>query len=140
MVVALDQVTKHLAVSRLGDGHVVSVIDGILTFRLLYNPGGAFGLGRGVPGFFLAASLVIGVMVTMLARNVDDPRWIVPLGLVLGGGVGNVIDRLFREPAGRVVDFIDLQVWPLFNIADSAIVVGVITLFWLSFRAPKPDR
>ena len=137
LVVALDQITKQLAVSRLGDGTVVDVIDGILTFRLTYNSGGAFGLGQGMPGFFLAASVVIAVMVVVLARRVDDPRWVIPLGCILGGGVGNLIDRVARSPGGRVVDFIDLQVWPLFNVADSAIVVGVITLFWLSFRAPR---
>ena len=139
LIVALDQLTKHLAVSRLDDGRVVNVIDGILTFRLTYNPGGAFGLGRGLPGFFLVASIVIVVMVIVLARRIDDPRWVVPLGAILGGGVGNLIDRLVREPGGRVVDFIDLQVWPLFNIADSAIVLGVVTLFWLTFRAPPDD-
>ena len=139
IVVALDQITKHLAVSRLDDGHVVDVIDGVLTFRLTYNPGGAFGLGQGQPGFFLVASIVIAVLVVVLARRVDDPRWVIPLGCVLGGGVGNLIDRIVRSPGGRVVDFIDLQVWPLFNIADSAIVVGVMLLFWLSFRAPKDN-
>jgi signal peptidase II len=140
LIVALDQVTKHLAVSRLDDGHVVDVIDGILTFRLTYNPGGAFGLGQDQPWFFLIASMVIAVAVIVLARRVDDPRWVLPLGLVLGGGVGNLIDRVFRSPGGRVVDFIDLQVWPLFNVADSAIVVGVMLLFWLSFRPPQTDR
>jgi signal peptidase II len=140
LVVAVDQITKHLAVSRLSDGDVVDVIDGILTFRLTYNSGGAFGFGQGIPGFFLAASLVIVVMVIVLARKVDDPRWIVPLGCVLGGGVGNLIDRLLREPGGRVVDFVDLQVWPLFNVADSAIVLGVIALFYLSFRTPSAER
>ena len=137
IVVALDQITKHLAVSRLDDGHVVDVIDGVLTLRLTYNPGGAFGLGQGQPGFFLVASTLIAVLVIALARRVDDPRWVMPLGLVLGGGVGNLIDRIVRNPGGRVVDFIDLQVWPLFNVADSAIVVGVALLFWYSFRAPK---
>lgn len=137
IVVVLDQITKHLAVSRLDDGHVVDVIDGILTFRLTYNPGGAFGLGQGQPWFFLVASIVISVMVIVLARKVEDPRWVVPLGCILGGGVGNLIDRVFRSPGGRVVDFVDLQVWPLFNVADSAIVVGVVLLFWLSFRAPQ---
>jgi signal peptidase II len=140
LIVVLDQITKHLAVSRLDDGHVVDVIDGILTFRLTYNPGGAFGLGQGQPWFFLIASMVIAVAVIVLARKVDDPRWVLPLGLVLGGGVGNLIDRVFRSPGGRVVDFIDLQVWPLFNVADSAIVVGVMLLFWLSFRPPQTDR
>ena len=139
LIVALDQFTKHLAVSRLDDGSVTNVIDGILTFRLTYNPGGAFGLGRGLPGFFLVASVAIVVMVIVIARRVDDPRWVIPLGCILGGGVGNLIDRLVREPGGRVVDFIDLQVWPLFNIADSAIVLGVVALFWLSFRAPTNE-
>ena len=137
VIVVLDQVTKHLVLSELSDGDVVHVIDGILTLRLTYNPGGAFGLGQDIPGFFLAASVVIGIAVILMARKIDDPRWLVPLGLVLGGGVGNLIDRTIRDTGGRVVDFIDLQVWPLFNVADSAIVVGVITLFWLSFRAPK---
>ena len=136
MIVVLDQVTKHFVLSELSDGAVVRVIDGILTFRLTYNPGGAFGLGKDIPGFFLVASVVIGVAVILMARKVDDPRWLIPLGLVLGGGVGNLIDRTIRDTGGRVVDFVDLQVWPLFNVADSAIVVGVITLFWLSFRTP----
>lgn len=133
----LDQITKHLAVSRLDGGRVIDVIDGVLTFRLIYNPGGAFGLGQGQPGFFLVASIVIAVLVIALARRADDPRWVIPLGFVLGGGVGNLTDRILRSPGGRVVDFIDLQAWPLFNIADSAIVVGVAALFWLSIRASK---
>ena len=138
-VVALDQLTKHLVVSRLGRNEVVDVIEGVVTFRLTYNPGGAFGLGQSIPWFFLVASVAIAVMIVYLARNVDDPRWLIPLGVVLGGGIGNLIDRVVRSPGGRVVDFIDLQVWPLFNVADSAIVVGVATLFLLSFRAPKTE-
>ncbi|MBW3594936.1 MAG: signal peptidase II, partial [Actinobacteria bacterium] len=126
-------------VTELGDGDVVRVIDGILTLRLTYNPGGAFGLGQSVPGFFVVASLVIAATIVYLARKVDDPRWLLPLGAVLGGGVGNLIDRFARSPGGQVVDFIDLQVWPLFNVADSAIVVGVSILFFLSFRAPKNE-
>ena len=137
MIVVLDQVTKHFVLSELSDGDVVHVIDGILRFRLKYNPGGAFGIGQNIPGFFLAASVAIGIAVVLLARKVDDPRWLVPLGLVLGGGAGNLIDRTIRDTGGRVVDFIDILVWPLFNVADSAIVIGVIILFWLSFRAPK---
>lgn len=137
LIVALDQLTKHFVVSTLGDGDVVRVIDGILTFRLTYNPGGAFGLGQSIPAFFIIASVLISVMVVYLAIHADDPRWLVPLGAVLGGGIGNLIDRLLRDPGGQVVDFVDLQVWPLFNVADSAIVVGVATLFFLSFLSPK---
>jgi len=141
LVVLLDQLTKHWVVTELGDGDVVTLIEGVLTFRLTYNPGGAFGLGQSVPVFFAIASLLISAVIVYLARRVDDPRWLVPLGTVLGGGIGNLIDRFAREPGGRVVDFVDLQVWPLFNVADSAIVIGVTILFFLSFRSPKtkPD-
>lgn len=137
MVAGLDQFTKHLVVNELSDGSVVTVIDGILYFRLTLNPGGAFGIGQGVPGLFLVASLVTLVIVLLLARNIREPSWAIPLGLVLGGGIGNLVDRIFRDTGGRVIDFIDLQFWPLFNVADSAIVVGVIVLFVLSFGSNR---
>ena len=134
-MVALDQATKHLVVSELSDGSVVTVIEGVLSFRLVHNPGGAFGIGRDVPGLFLAASLITLVVVLFLARRIEEQSWAVPLGLVLGGGMGNLVDRIVRDTGGRVIDFIDLHVWPLFNVADSAIVIGVIVMFILSFRA-----
>lgn len=139
VIVALDQLTKHLVVSRLSDGDIVTVIEGVLTFRLTYNPGGAFGIGQSFPAFFTIASLMISGLIVYLARSVEDPRWLVPLGAVLGGGMGNLVDRLVRDPGGRVVDFVDLQMWPLFNVADSAIVTGVAILFLLSLRSPKRE-
>ncbi len=139
VVVGLDQLTKHLVVSKLGEGDVIHVIDNVLTLHLTLNSGGAFGIGRGLPGFFLAASIAVVALVIVLARRIDDPRWLIPLGLVLGGGLGNLVDRVFRSTEGRVVDFIDLQVWPVFNVADSAIVIGVLTLFWFSFRTPRTE-
>ena len=135
VVAALDQLTKHLVLSELSDGSVIEVIDGVLTLRLTYNPGGAFGIGQDYPELFLAASLITLVVVLVLARRIEHRSWAIPLGLVLGGGIGNIIDRVFRDTGGRVVDFIDLQVWPLFNLADSAIVIGVILMFMLSFRS-----
>lgn len=135
VVAALDQLTKHLVLSALSDGSVIEVIDGIVTLRLTYNPGGAFGIGQGFPELFLAASLITLVVVLFLARRIEYRSWAIPLGLVLGGGIGNIIDRVFRDTDGRVIDFIDLQVWPLFNLADSAIVIGVIVMFILSFRS-----
>ena len=139
LVVALDQFTKHLVLSNLSSGEVVHVIGDILLLRLSFNSGGAFGIGQGLPGFFLAASVVVAVMIVVLARRVDDPRWIVPLGLVLGGGLGNLTDRVVRDTGGRVVDFIDFRVWPLFNIADASIVVGVIVMFVLGFRSERDE-
>jgi signal peptidase II len=134
-VAAIDQLTKQWVLDELSGGRVIDVIDGVLRFRLTFNPGGAFGIGQSVPWLFLGASLVTLVVVLVLARRIEHAAWAYPLGLVLGGGIGNISDRLFRDTDGRVVDFIDLHVWPLFNVADSAIVVGVVWMFILSFRS-----
>jgi len=133
VVVALDQGTKQLALSHLGDGPI-DLIEGILRFRLTYNSGGAFGLLQGLPGFFLVATLVIVGGILIGLRRLEDPRWAIPLGLVLGGGIGNAVDRVVRDTGGGVVDFIDLHVWPVFNIADMSIVVGVFSILILGWR------
>jgi signal peptidase II len=142
-VIALDQFTKELALSGLADGPV-EVIDGALTFRLTFNSGGAFGLLQGLPGFFLIATVMVVAAILMWVRRIEDVWWMVPLGMVLGGGVGNVVDRVVRDTGGRVVDFIDLHWWPVFNIADASIVtgVGLILLLSATARAPEeqPDR
>ena len=139
VIVVVDQVTKSLALENLSDGPV-DVIEGILTLRLTYNPGGAFGVLQGVPNFFLIATTVIVIFILYWARTVRSAAWAIPLGLVLGGGLGNLFDRVFRETDGRVVDFVDLHVWPVFNVADSAITLGVIALLIMSFRAERqPD-
>jgi signal peptidase II len=133
LVVILDQVTKQLAVARLDDGPV-DLIHGVLTFRLTYNSGGAFGVMRGLPGVFLAATLAIVALILLWTRKIDQRGWIVALGLVVGGGLGNVADRLFRDLGGRVVDFVDLHVWPVFNLADASIVCGVVLVIFVSGR------
>ena len=139
VIVVVDQTTKSLALANLSDGPI-EVIEGVLTLRLTYNPGGAFGVLQGVPNFFLIATVVIVVFILYWARTVQSVAWAITLGLVLGGGLGNLIDRVFRDTDGRVVDFVDLHVWPVFNVADSAITIGVITLLIMSFRAErKPD-
>ena len=81
--------------------------------------------------------MVVIVVILSWVRRVDDLRWLVPLGMIVGGGVGNLIDRVFRPFDGQVVDFVDLHVWPVFNLADSAIVVGVLLLALQSMRAPR---
>ena len=132
-VVALDQLTKQIAVSKLAGGPV-DVIHGVLTLRLTYNSGGAFGVLRGLPGVFLAATLAIIALILLWTRKIDQRGWIVALGLVVGGGLGNVADRLFRDLGGRVVDFVDLHVWPVFNVADASIVCGVLLVILVSGR------
>ncbi|MDQ3987128.1 MAG: signal peptidase II [Actinomycetota bacterium] len=140
IVVALDQITKSLALENLRDGPV-DLIKGAVTFDLSFNSGGVFGLLQGFPGIFLFATIAVVLAILVWVRNLEESRWLVPLGMILGGGLGNLSDRLFRDLGGQVVDFIDLHVWPVFNLADSSIVVGVvlILLFGVRSRAAAPS-
>lgn len=147
-VVLLDQLTKTWAVNRLADpGESIGVV-GPLEFRLAFNSGMAFskGQGRGVLIGLIAIGIVVGLL--LFARTVQDRPSLVALGLVIGGALGNVVDRLFRagpplEPrsfmGGRVVDWIYVGWWPTFNVADASIVVGGILLALLTLRTPTPD-
>jgi signal peptidase II len=133
VVVALDQITKEFALSALADGPI-DVISGWLTLRLTYNSGGAFGLLQGLPEFFLIATLVVVVLILFWARRLEERSWAIPLGMILGGGLGNVTDRVVRDTGGRVVDFVDLHWWPVFNFADASIVIGVGIILLISAR------
>ena len=137
-VVTLDQITKQIALSTLDDGPV-DLIEGALTLRLTFNSGGAFGVGEGFPELFLGATVAIVGLILYWARNIEKNSWLVALGMVMGGGIGNVADRVFRGHGGRVVDFVDLHVWPVFNLADSAIVVGVAIIFLLGLRTGEQE-
>lgn len=135
LIVLLDQLTKSWALARLADHpDGVDLIPGAITFRLTYNSGGAFGLLQGVPAFFLVATVLVVVVVLTWAHRLEQTSWAIPLGLVLGGGIGNLVDRIVRDTPG-VIDFVDLHVWPVFNLADSAIVCGVVVLLILSLRS-----
>lgn len=141
VIVAADQATKALAIDRLSDGPV-DLIEGAVSLRLTTNSGGVFGLGQGYPAFFLVATMVVTAAILLWARRIEDASWLIPLGLVIGGGIGNLVDRVFRDLGGGVVDFIDLHVWPVFNVADAAIVTGVGLILLSTFRsddAPKAD-
>jgi signal peptidase II len=142
VIVLLDQATKIMAVELLGDGRVVPIVDGIFQLRLIRNPGAAFGLGVNFTVVLaVIVMVVIGVILRMTRRLTSLP-WAVALGAMLGGAVGNLIDRLFREPGpmrGHVVDFLELQHWPVFNIADSAVVVGAVLIAFLSLRGVTHD-
>lgn len=132
-VVLVDQVTKTWALNSLGTPR--TLIEGVLYFRLTYNSGGAFGLLQGYPEVFLFATLAATVAILFWVRGLEQRSWAWPLGLVLGGGFGNVADRVFRDTGGRVVDFIELRMWPVFNVADMCIVAGVAVVLFLGFRA-----
>lgn len=135
VTILLDQASKQLALLNLADGPIR--IAGPLQLRLTYNAGGAFGILQNAPGLFLVASLAIVGVILVWGGRIDDPGWTLPLGLVAGGGAGNAVDRILRDTAGRVVDFIDVGAWPVFNLADAAIVTGVGLLVLASMREPQ---
>ena len=124
----LDQLTKQWAISALSDGpnHIV----GPFSFRLVYNSGSAFGINA-LSGVWLGLlAFAVVVILFFYSRNLPSRTMTIFLGLVTGGALGNLADRLFRAGdgflSGRVVDFIDLSRWPVFNLADTGIVVGAI--------------
>lgn len=135
VVVAIDQVTKWWAVDRLGDGSRIGLF-WTAQFRLVRNDGAAFSLGSGLTPLISIAALAISVAVVVAAhRLADQPRVVAALGLVLGGAVGNLIDRFLRPGdgflAGHVIDFIDFQWYPVFNVADIGVVCGGILVVLL---------
>ncbi|HET9442590.1 MAG TPA: signal peptidase II [Acidimicrobiales bacterium] len=135
-VVALDQVTKSLALARLGDGPVE--VFWTLRFNLSFNSGLAFSQGRGLTPLITVAAVAVVVILVLVARKARTLPVQVALGLLLGGAVGNLTDRLLRDHGGAVVDFIDLQWWPIFNVADMAITVGALLLVVAGAREPAP--
>ena len=139
-ILAVDRHTKVLAERNL-PGNPVELIPGVLDLRYTTNPGGAFGLLDSVPWLFVVISVgVIGVIIAV-SRRLPATSSAVGLGLVLGGAVGNLVDRVIRGPgfSGEVVDFIDFRVWPIFNLADSAIVIGAGILLVTGLRS-SPKR
>jgi signal peptidase II len=131
-VVAVDQITKSWAVSRLarGDVHVIWKLD----FELQYNSGSSFSFAQGWGPVIGGIAIVIVAILVVLVRRARSNAVAVALGLVIGGALGNLSDRVLRSHHGSVVDFIALHFWPTFNVADSCVVVGSILLVILLWR------
>jgi signal peptidase II len=129
-VLAADAITKALVVVHLRPGVPVHVLGNVLMLNLLRNSGAAFSVGTGNTIVFTAIAVVVVVYIVRTARNLRSVGWAITLGLLLGGALGNLADRIFRAPGlfrGDVVDWIELtRYWPVFNVADSAIVCGGI--------------
>lgn len=137
-VVVLDQITKHWALNHLGDGHVDNLV-GSLRLNLAYNTGMAFAKGQGIGPFIAVAGLLVVVFLLVGLRRETRPGAVF-VGMVAGGAAANIVDRLFRGDAwlhGAVIDFIDLQWWPIFNLADAAIVIGAGSLVVSSLLPQK---
>jgi signal peptidase II len=135
-VLAADQLTKWWALETL-DTRTIDVV-WTLRFNLTINYGSAFSVAEGRGAVISLLALVIVAVLLRSGRYATRPGMAVAIGLVFGGAVGNLIDRAFREGdgflGGGVVDFIDLQWWPVFNVADAAIVVGALLLFGTQWR------
>jgi signal peptidase II len=142
VVVIADQLTKHWAVTSLGPDRVIDIV-WTLRFNLAFNNGMAFGQGDGLgPSIGVIATLVI-VYLLITLRNESSRLSAIGMGLLIGGAAGNLIDRLFRGDAwlrGSVVDFIDFQWFPIFNIADMAINVGAALLILGSILSARQQR
>ncbi|WP_433478462.1 signal peptidase II [Spirillospora sp. CA-142024] len=139
---AADIVSKIVVVATLQDREPVRLLGGLLTLRETRNSGAAFSIGTGYTIVFTLIACGVVVAILRTARNLRSAPWAVCLGLLLGGAIGNLIDRLLRAPAplkGHVVDWIQLPHWPVFNLADSAIVCGGVLAVLLAARGLQVD-
>lgn len=139
---AADIASKIIVVATLQDREPVRLLGGLLTLRETRNSGAAFSIGTGYTIVFTLIACGVVVAILRTARNLRSVPWAVCLGLLLGGAVGNLLDRLLRSPAplkGHVVDWIQLPHWPVFNLADSAIVCGGVLAVLLAARGLQVD-
>jgi signal peptidase II len=147
VVVGLDQLTKSLVLAHIGADDEVRIVGSLRLIRR-FNTGMAFSKGSGSP----AVSWIVGVVIVILAAWVLRTLWRPPgtpgapsvgyaaaLGALLGGAVGNKVDRLFRD-GGAVVDFVDVGFWPVFNVADAALSLACVALVAFSLRNDRRER
>jgi signal peptidase II len=135
VVYATDQLTKLWVTSTMLEGERIPVLPPLLHWYYIRNSGAAFSIGENVTWVFTIVMTVVSVAILIYARRVHSLAWATALGLVLGGALGNLTDRLFREPSfgmGHVVDFIQLPNFAIFNVADSCVVTGVALICLLT--------
>lgn len=135
-IVALDQLTKAWVVAALSDGPQ-AIIGETVELRLSRNPGGAFSLLTGFTPLLAVLAVIVTIVLVRVAQRMTDPVMVVALSLVLGGAIGNLLDRIFRAPGflrGEVIDFVRIGAFPTFNVADSAITIGAVLLILRGWR------
>ncbi len=138
----LDQVTKVAAVAWIDDGDKITVIPDVFWLTVTRNAGAAFSTGTGFTIVLTLVAVVVVVVVLRLSAQLRDRWWALGLGLLLGGALGNLTDRIVREPAplrGEVVDFLYLTHWPVFNVADIALTFAAITIILRTWRGISLD-
>jgi signal peptidase II len=141
-VYVADQLTKAWASANLQSDQPRSLIGSILQLNLTHNSGAAFSIGTGATWILTAIACSVVVYVVITARRLGSRGWALALGLLLAGSLGNLTDRMFRAPGpgrGQVVDFLQLPHYPIFNIADSAIVSAAVLIAVMAFRGVSID-
>jgi signal peptidase II len=147
LVLAADVVSKLVVVATIRQGENIRTLGGVLYLTHLRNVGAAFSFAQGATILFTVIAVAVAVVIVRTARRLYSALWATALGLVLGGALGNLVDRVFRSPGflrGGVVDFLSLfapdgRIWPVFNVADSAIVCGGILGALLAVRGIEFD-
>jgi len=141
-VIAADVISKAIVVATMPAHPNIRLLGGALTITLTRNGGAAFSIGTSMTIVFTVIALGVVVYILRAARNLRSIGWAVTLGLLLGGATGNLLDRIFRSPGlfqGHVVDWIELPDWPVFNLADSAIVCAGVLVVLLALRGIRMD-
>lgn len=129
LVIIFDQLTKYYVVSNFYLGESVPVIENIFHWTYILNPGAAFGMFEGSRWFFVVIAICVLVGIWYMKDEINEGGWMMQYGAALfgGGAIGNLIDR---ARSGLVIDFFDFRIWPVFNVADIAICVGVAMILW----------
>jgi signal peptidase II len=153
VVLLIDTVSKALIVAHMAEGQSIRLLGGIVYLSLIRNPGAAFSMATGMTWVLAIIAIGVVVVIIRMAPRLRSPIWAVCLGLILGGALGNLMDRIFRAPGvlrGHVVDFIsvfgpDARYFPVFNLADSAITIGgvllvITTLIGIDFDGHRVPR
>lgn len=139
---ALDQATKHWALAALDPGRPKELVGSLLKLNLTFNPGAAFSIGTNATWVLTIIASVVIAFTIYSARKLRSRAWALGLGLLIGGALGNLTDRFFREPSfgkGHVVDFLQLPHWPIFNVADMCVVCAACLIALLSMRGVGLD-
>ena len=142
LVYIADQLTKAWASANLVPDQPRELIGSVLQLNLTRNPGAAFSILTGSTWILTAIACAVVVFIVITARRLGSRVWALALGLLLGGSLGNLTDRMFRAPGpgrGHVVDFLQLPNFPIFNIGDSAIVTAAVLIALLAFRGVNVD-
>ncbi|MBR5589287.1 MAG: signal peptidase II [Phascolarctobacterium sp.] len=129
LVIIFDQLTKYYVVSNFYLGESVPVLENIFHWTYILNPGAAFGMFEGSRWFFVVIAIGVLVGIWYMKDEINEGGWMMQYGAALfgGGAIGNLIDR---ARSGLVIDFFDFRIWPVFNVADIAICVGVAMILW----------